>query len=82
MRPAAGSDSDLDDGDEDEDDDDDYGFDYLEPDSNSDSDSESGSGAGTVSCPRHESTDVHTFVEPIGVRTESEICQLRPEAVV
>ena len=32
-----------------------------------------------MSCPRHESTDVHTSVEPIGVRTESEICQLRPD---
>ena len=39
-------------------------------------------GRFNVSCPRHESTDVHTSVEPIGVRTESEICQLRPEAVV
>ena len=39
-------------------------------------------GGGVMSCPRHESTDVHTSVEPIGVRTESEICQLRPEAVV
>ena len=35
-----------------------------------------------LSCPIHESTDVHTSVEPVGVRTESEICQLRPEAVV